>query len=335
MRVLVVGGTQFMGLSAVRRLVAQGHDVTVFHRGNRCELVPPEVDHIHGDSRELTKFRPELAAFSPDAVLDMTLEKGADARELVTALDGMTRRLLAVSSANVYRSYSLLHRWETADEPYHIADSESGPLRQYRIPDDDPHDEKIDVEEVVLNASGLDTSVLRLPAVHGPNDPQFRGYEYLWRMDAGRPHIVMNDVFGNWRWSRGYVDNMVDALLLTLHSDDAIGKIFNVSDPVAMSQAEWVRAIGDAAGWKGEVISTPGVPVSETEDFRHDFVKDSTAIREQLGYRESVDTAEWIRRTVEWLRASQAGAEQAEKIRSSARDFEEEDTIAAGHHAKS
>lgn len=331
MRVLVVGGTQFMGLSAVRRLAAQSHEVTVFHRGNRCELVPPEVAHIHGDSRELTRFRSDITAFSPDAVLDMALNKGSDAQELVTALAGITERLLAVSSANVYRSYSLLHRWETADTPYRNADSEAGPLREYRIPDDDPHDEKIGVEQVVLNASALKASVVRLPAVHGPNDPQLRGYEYLWRMDAGRPHIVMNDLLGNWRWSRGYVDNMVDALLLTLESESATGKIFNVCDPQPLSQSEWVRELGKAAGWNGAVISTPEVPVSETLDYSHHFVMDSAAIRRKLGYRESVETAEWIRRTAEWLRATPPASEQAEKMRSFGLSFDEEDRIAAQH----
>ncbi len=332
MRVLVVGGTQFMGLSAVKRMVSEGDKVTVFHRGNRCDLVPPEVAHIHGDSLELTKYRSEIARFSPDAVLNMHLVKGSDTREFVSAIDGITKRVLAVSSSNVYRTYALLHRWETEEQPYTHADAESGPLRNHKIPDDDPHDEKIDVEDVVLNTESLEASVVRLPAVHGPNDPQFRNYEYLWRMDAGRPHIVLNDVFGAWQWSRGYVDNMVDALLLVLRRDSATGKIYNVCDPVAKSQSEWVEAIGEAAGWNGEVISTPHAPLSETQDYRHHFVKDSTAIREQLGYRERVETSEWLRRTVEWLRQNPPPPETAETMRSRGLSFDEEDRIAALHH---
>ncbi len=332
MRVLVVGGTLFMGLAAVHRLVEQGHTVTVFHRGSRCELVPSEVAHVHGDSRELTKYRSEIASFSPDAVLDMALNKGSDAGELVRALDGLTERLLAISSANVYRSYGLLHGWESADEPYLDADSESGPLRTFHIPDDMEHDEKIDVEREVMGAKHLKTTVLRLPAVHGRNDPLHRGYEYLWKMDAGRPHIVMNDVSGAWRWSRGYVDNMVDAFLLTLENDSSAGHIFNVCDPTAMTQAEWVTAIGEAAGWSGEVITAPAAPTSSDSDYRHHFVMDSTAIRRDLGYRESVETAEWIRRTVAWLRSSPPDPERREAIRSTGLSFEEEDRIAEEYH---
>ncbi len=328
MRVLVVGGTLFMGLAAVKRLVAEGHEVTVFHRGNRCEQVPPRVAHIHGDSFELSSYRNEIAVFSPDAVLHMNLWNTADTQEAISAISGATDRFLAISSANVYRSYGLLHRWETAETPYRAADSEDGPLRTFRIPDDMEHDEKIAVEEVVMNARGLKPTVLRLPATHGPNDPLHRGYEYLWRMDAGRPHIVVNDIFGEWRWSRGYVDNMVDAFMLVLINETAINKIYNVCDPETMTQVEWIEAIAKAAGWKGEVISTSLVPPSEKQDYRHHFVKDSTAIRCELGYRESVDTAQWIRRTVEWLRNSPPGAARAQEIRSSAMAFHEEDRIA-------
>ena len=332
MRVLVVGGTLFMGLAAVKRLVTEGHEVTVFHRGNRCELVPSQVDHIHGDSFELSKYRDEIAAFSPDAVLHMNLWNSEDTLEAIEAISGVTERFLAISSANVYRSYGLLHRWETAEEPYRATDAEDGPLRTFRIPDDMKHDEKIAVEESVMNADGLKPTVLRLPATHGPNDPLHRGYEFLWRMDAGRPHIVVNDIFGNWHWSRGYVDNMVDAFILVLQNDAAIGKIYNVCDPETMSQIEWIEVIGEAAGWNGKVISTSLVPPSEKQDYRHQFTKDSTAIRRDLGYKESVATKVWIGRMVEWLRDSPPDADRTEDIRSTAMSFDEEDRIAEQYH---
>lgn len=334
MRVLVVGGTQFMGLAAVKRLSAEGHEVTVFHRGNRCELVPLEVAHIHGDSFELTTYRDEIATFSPDAVLHMNLWYAADTQEAIDAISGITDRFLAISSANVYRSYGLLHRWETADEPYHAVDAEDGPLRTFRIPDDMKHDEKIAVEETVMAADGLKPTILRLSATHGPNDPLHRGYEYLWRMDAGRPHIVLNDIFGEWHWSRGYVDNIVDAFMLVLENDAAIGKTYNLCDPGTMSQVEWIEAIGRAAEWKGEVISTSLVPPSEKQDYRHQFIKDSSTIRRDLGYQESVPTEEWVHRTVEWLRDNPPAADRAEEIRSNAMSFEEEDQIAEQYHSQ-
>jgi nucleoside-diphosphate-sugar epimerase len=323
---LVIGGTLFMGLQAVKRLVAEGHEVTVFHRGNRCGVLPRAVEHLHGDARELSRFTDEIRHIRPDAVLDMVLERGADAAELVKAISGSTGKLVVASSANVYLGYSLLHRLEAA-EPEDRVYTEAGPLRNYRFGETDNHDEKIEVEQVVMDAASLSPTVIRMKAVHGPNDPQYRGYEYLWRMDASRPYIVLNDIVGRWRWGRGYVDNVVDALLLTMFDDRAARKIYNVGDPVTMTQTEWIEALGRAAGWKGRVITASARPATEDTDFRHHLIVDSSLIRKELGYSEGVATDEWIKRTVEWLRANTPPPDEAARIRAAGLSFEEEDRI--------
>jgi 2'-hydroxyisoflavone reductase len=54
MRILVIGGTQFMGREIVRRLVARGHDVSVLHRRDRHDL-GPEVRNLQADRGDLAK----------------------------------------------------------------------------------------------------------------------------------------------------------------------------------------------------------------------------------------------------------------------------------------
>lgn len=326
MRILVVGGTRFMGLQAVHRLVEGGHEVTVFHRGNLCEALPLAVGHLHGDANELTKFSAQIRKLQPDIVLDMVLNKGSDTIELIRAISGNTAKLVAISSVNVYLAYSLIHRWESLVSR-DIVYTEAGPLRNHRIPEDVNHDEKIDVERVVMEAEALNPTVLRLPSVHGPNDPQWRGYEFLWRMDAGRPHIVLNDVVASWRWSRGYVDNMVDAFFLAMFDERANEKTYNVADPTVVTQMQWAEKLAEAAGWDGRVIATSARPKPESTDHGHHLVIDSSLIRSELGYSESVDNDEWIKRTVDWLRANPPPEEDAERIRSAGLSFEEEDRI--------
>ena len=72
MKTLVLGGTRFIGPPAVRLLVAQGHEVTVFHRGQSNTAPLPEVRHVHGDRKQLTDFADELRRLEPDVVLDMS-----------------------------------------------------------------------------------------------------------------------------------------------------------------------------------------------------------------------------------------------------------------------
>ena len=50
MKLLVIGGTHFVGRAVVEHAAARGHDVTVFHRGAEEPEGFPDVEHLHGDS---------------------------------------------------------------------------------------------------------------------------------------------------------------------------------------------------------------------------------------------------------------------------------------------
>jgi nucleoside-diphosphate-sugar epimerase len=49
MRILVIGGTRFIGPAVVRRLHGMGHHVTVLHRGETESADLPAIPHLHGD----------------------------------------------------------------------------------------------------------------------------------------------------------------------------------------------------------------------------------------------------------------------------------------------
>lgn len=56
MRVLIIGGTGFIGQWIVRALVENRHEVRVFHRGRTTAELPPSVLHIQGERLELPRF---------------------------------------------------------------------------------------------------------------------------------------------------------------------------------------------------------------------------------------------------------------------------------------
>src|ERR687888_941440 len=49
MRILVIGGTRFVGRAFVQAATERGHEVTVFHRGSSEPEGPTDVEHVHGD----------------------------------------------------------------------------------------------------------------------------------------------------------------------------------------------------------------------------------------------------------------------------------------------
>jgi nucleoside-diphosphate-sugar epimerase len=319
MRILVIGGTGFVGPHVIGRLVSLGHQVAIFHRGRAEADLPGSVIHFHGDREKLGHFRSELAGFAPEVVLDTRPLTEVHGRDVMSAFKGLARRVVALSSGDVYRAYDVIKRLEAG--PITAGPlSEDAPLRRYlypyrqqtpRAPDDpmrwaDDY-EKILVERAVMGEPELPGTILRLPMIYGPGDESHRLFGYLKRMDDGRRAILLEPVHSRWRWSRGYVENVADAIVLTIEQESAAGRIYNVGEPEALSEAEWVRAIGQVVGWSGVVVSLAAheLPprLRPAENFHQHLVYDTSRIRAELGYIEHVSRTEALRRTVDWERA--------------------------------
>jgi nucleoside-diphosphate-sugar epimerase len=316
MQVLIIGGTSFIGPEVVRSLVERGHSVTVFHRGQTEADLPTDVNHISGDRRDISDFRDEFKRLAPEVVLDMICFTESEAQAAMQTFSRVAARMVTASSMDVYSAYGRLLRIESGP-PAAIPLTEDSPLRRAFYPhraianaaDDFANSyEKILVERVVMNDPQLTGTILRLPAVYGPRDPYHRTFEYLKRMDDGRRAILIEEQRAQWRWTRGYVKNVADAIALAASDDRAAGRIYNVGEPNALTEAEWVQSIGQAAGWNGSVVTaakemTPGHLIAPY-DLEHHIIGDTTRIRDELGYSESVSRDEAMKKTVEWERAN-------------------------------
>src|SRR5262249_6513977 len=315
MQILIIGGTRFIGPHVVRHLLAAGHSVALFHRGQTRADLSPTVVTILGDRKNLPDFTSEFQRLAPQIVIDMVAYTEQDASDLVQTFMGRARRIIVLSSMDVYRPYEGL-RGGSDDVPDPRPATEDAPLRRTLFPyrglakgPDDLlyHYEKILVERGVAGSLDLPATVLRLPAVYGPGDDQHRTFEYLKRIDDRRPAVLLNEIRASWRWSRGYVENVAAAVVLAATDERAAGRTYNVGEREARTEAEWVRRIGRAAGWAGEVVSLPEEQLpghlKTPFDWRYDCVGDTGRIRRELGYEEPVSLEEALQRTVTWERA--------------------------------
>ena len=312
MRVLVIGGSGFIGGALVRRLRevgvvresgAPGVEVATFHRGVGAD--------VRGDRRELARFREALSRLAPECVVDTIAHSERDAAEAVAVFRGIARRLIVLSSQDVYATYGRLLRLE-AGAPDPIPASEDAPLRASRFPyrakargpEDMAYEyEKILVEQAAAADPELPATILRLPCVYGPADPHRRVGQVLDRMRAGGD-FVMDRAKASWRWTRGYVEDAADAIALAATDPRATGRTFNVGEASALTEAEWISRIGKAARWRWEVRAVPReqLPPELAEpplDYAHDLVADTSRIRRELGFRERAAADEAMRRTVE------------------------------------
>jgi nucleoside-diphosphate-sugar epimerase len=126
-------------------------------------------------------------------------------------------------------------------------------------------------------------------------------------MDDGRTAILLEESHARWRWARGYVDDIAGGVFAAILDDRAAGRVYNIAEQTALTEADWVRAIAGAAGWRGEVLSAPAVRLPpgmrRQLNFNQDLTYDTTRIRTELGYAEGTPGGEGMARTVEWERS--------------------------------
>lgn len=337
MKILVIGGTRFMGPHVVRSLNDQGHDITVFHRGQTQTSLPAGVKEILGDRHPFSNVANELKQLAPDVVLDMLPLTEQDARDVMNTFTGTAHRVVALSSQDVYHAFGLINHKESGPVDA-LPLTEDSPLRKNLYPyrdetsNDQPREiadyDKILVERIVMSDPNLPGTVLRLPAVYGPGDFQHRLFSYIKRMDDHRPAILLDEAEAEWRWTHGYVENVAEAIALAVTNEQAAGRIYNVGEPYTLTMAEWVRKIGQTIGWEGRIVFAPQgrlpEPIRWGINADQDIVVDSTRIRQELGYQEHISPEEALKQTIAWERAN-----PPQKIDPKQFDYETEDSILA------
>jgi nucleoside-diphosphate-sugar epimerase len=342
MRVLLIGGNGFIGQFVVAALKQQGHQLAVFHRGTTA--APAGVDEIRGDRHQLSASAEELRRFAPDLVIDLVMSSGPQATELMNIFRGVARRVVMLSSIDVYRAVGVLHG------------TESGPLQAVPLTEEselrrslhpyppesmqllrkifawvtDDYD-KIPAERIVMNDPELPGTVLRLPMVYGPGDPLHRFYPVVKRIADGRDHIIFADALAGWRSPRGYVKNVAAAIALAATDARAERRIYNVCEEPSFSELEWARKIASEMGWKGEFVvlpaeHTPRHLLRPGNAAQH-WTASSVRIRHELGYEEPVAIEDAIRQTIRWERENPPADGLPTQF-----DYAAEDAAVAGHH---
>jgi len=293
MRVIVLGGTRFVGRAITEALVAAGHAVLVAHRGTTEPADLPRVEHLHADRRAWPGNKAAFGAFGPDAAIDVSGENGDGAMAALAALPPGIR-LIALSSVDVYRAYESLHNGTQTDP---VPLSEESPLRTSRYVDG-PRWENLEVEEAYLAAGA---TILRLGAVYGEHDYQHRFEPVLRRIRAGRRELPIGP--GCFLWSRVYCGDVARAVLAALASERSVGECLNVVEVQASPMRLFYEQVIRATGASLDVVPVPDellpADLETTGALSQHLLASPAKARELLGWQATA-SQEVLRRAVAW-----------------------------------
>ncbi|HRJ25887.1 MAG TPA: NAD-dependent epimerase/dehydratase family protein [Fimbriimonadaceae bacterium] len=180
MKILVIGGTRFVGRHFVEAALARGHDLTLVHRGKSGPDLFPEVRSILSDRRELAGALPDEMW---DAVADTCAYFPIDVQRACEALRGRVGYALQVSTISVY------------DDPQGQPLDEQSPLAQL----DDPETLELTGEtygglkaacERVAETGFPNLGIVRPTYILGPYDPTDRFAFWVDRLVRGVPVVL-------------------------------------------------------------------------------------------------------------------------------------------------
>ncbi|HLI83501.1 MAG TPA: SDR family oxidoreductase [Bryobacteraceae bacterium] len=255
MKVLVIGGTLFIGPLLVEELVKAGHEVAVLHRKPKHDF-GRRVENIVADRNDPESLNEVLSGRRFEAVYDNVYdwERGttpAQVEATVQACGGnRLSRYIFLSSVAAYGD-GLNHK-------------ESDPLApDYHA---NPYIRNKAATERLLfrmhSQKGLPVVTFRPPFIYGPGNPFYREQFFWDRLRAGRPIIIPGD--GHRLMQFVFVNDLVTALVRALVEPRATGEAFNIADPKPLTQVEFVERLAKAAGVEPVLVRVPRDLIQQT-----------------------------------------------------------------------
>jgi nucleoside-diphosphate-sugar epimerase len=233
MRILIMGGTRFIGVYLTRILMEQGHEVVLFNRGNKPAPVEG-VQQIQGDRTDAAQLKDKLSSEQFDAVFDNNGRELSDTQPLAEIFKDRVQHFVYVSSAGVYLK---------SDQMPHVEGDPVDPKSR--------HKGKFETETYLAEA-GIPFTSIRPVYIYGPQNYNDLEAWFFDRIVRDRPVPVPGN--GMHLTQFGHVQDLAAAMAAVLGNSQAIGQIYNISGDRAVTFDGLARACATAAGKSPESL---------------------------------------------------------------------------------
>lgn len=222
-----MGGTRFIGVSLTKILVAQGHEVVLFNRGNKPAPVEG-IRQIHGDRTNPDDLKQKLAGESFDVIFDNNGRELSDTQPLVEMFLGRMEQFIYMSSAGVYQKAEILP---------HVEGDPIDPKSRHK----GKHD-----TEAYLTEHDIPFTSIRPTYIYGPQNYNDLEAWFFDRIVRDRPIPIPGH--GQHITQLGHVHDLAQAMAQVVGKSKTIGQIYNVSGDRFVTFDGLAKACAIAAG---------------------------------------------------------------------------------------
>ncbi len=233
MRILIMGGTRFIGVYLTRMLVEQGHEVVLFNRGNRPAPVEGVLE-IKGDRTSSEQLKEKLSQEDFDAIFDNNGRELSDTQPLAELFKDRVQHFVYMSSAGVYLR---------SDQLPHMEGDPVDPKSRHR----GKHE-----TEAFLTGLGLPFTSIRPTYIYGSGNYNELESWFFDRIVRDRPIPMPGN--GLHITQLGHVQDLARAMCQVLDNKQAIGQIYNISGDRFVTFNGLARACAVAAGKSAEQL---------------------------------------------------------------------------------
>lgn len=222
MKLLVLGGTRFLGRHIAEQALQRGHAVTLLHRGRSGPSLFPQAEHRIADRDDAVALASTLAGGSWDAAIDTSAYVPRQVRWVAAALGPRLAHYQLVSSISVYDGFDGAGAAEdsaTRTLPDPAVETVTG---------DTYGGLKALCEQAAQAAFGARCLVNRPGLLVGPHDPTGRFTWWVQRLRRGGTVLAPGDPATPVQ----FIDARDAAAWMLLQAERATAGVFNLTGPV-------------------------------------------------------------------------------------------------------
>lgn len=303
-KILVLGGTYFVGKYIVKRLLEDNFDVFILNRGTKAGSFGDKVTEIHCDRENFKDVQTKLADMTFDYVIDVSGLNVNQVHISYKVLKNINiKRYIFISSSAVY----VVSNYIPISEDYNKGVNDY--WGDYGI-------NKLEAEKFLLDKNktlGFPTTILRPPYIYGEGNNIYREGFIFDRATQNRPIILPNE--GSTVIHFIHIEDLYCTITSLIENKSCIGEVYNVGNTIGITFRGWIEACMEACNKSVDIIEFnykgSGYDCRDFFPFHdYQFMLDTRKIEKY--YTPKISMIEGLKREYEWYKLNESYVKKKE-----------------------